>query len=524
MFDYSNLQGLYSAAQTRALDRHAIEKGGIAGHILMARAAAAAWAALLQHWPQPGPVQVACGTGNNGGDGYLLADIAHKRGYPVQVWQVGDPARIRGDALRAREQALANGVPIAPFTPGCLAANVQPNAQQNAQAGVVVDALLGTGLGGEVRPVQREAIDAMNAVGLPLLALDIPSGLCADSGRVLGAAVRAQATVTFIVAKRGLHTGAGPAHCGAISLAALDVPAASLAAHPADCQRLALHSLLRQWPARPAHAHKGDCGRVLVVGGDLGMGGAILLAAEAALRCGAGLVSVATREQHLAPLLARRPEAMARAVRGRQDLAPMLAAADVIALGPGLGQSSWSEQLFQAACGQAACGQAAGDRADGNDTGGATLVVDADALNLLARGVGGVCPPRRRWVLTPHPGEAARLLATDTAAIQADRFAAVRALQARFGGVVVLKGKGSLICDGERLLLSDYGNPGMASGGMGDVLSGVIAALLAQGLAPVDAAALGVCLHGAAADSAAAAGQRGLLASDLLAPMRELLG
>ncbi|GAB3275145.1 NAD(P)H-hydrate dehydratase [Parahaliea aestuarii] len=507
MFDYSTQQGLYSAAQTRALDRHAIEKGGIAGGILMARAAAAAWELLLQRWPEPRRIQVVCGTGNNGGDGYLLADIAHKRGFPVTVWQVGDAGRIAGDALRAREQALANGVVVAPFARDCLAAE-----------GVLVDALLGTGLGGEVRPAQYEAIVAMNAAGLPLLALDIPSGLCADSGRVLGAAVKADATATFIVAKRGLYTGAGPACCGDIHLATIGVPRASLAANPAAVQRLDLYSLLAQWPARKPDAHKGDCGRVVVVGGDDGMGGAILLAAEAALRCGAGLVSAATRERHVSALLARCPEAMARGVRGGQDLAPMLAAVDAIALGPGLGQSSWSEQLFQAACDQAACDQAACEAQD------KTLVVDADGLNLLAGGAGGVRFPRQDWVLTPHPGEAARLLGTDTAAIQADRFAAVQALQARYGGVVVLKGKGSLICDGRHLLLSDYGNPGMASGGMGDVLSGVIAALLAQGLAPLDAAALGVCLHGAAADSAAGAGQRGLLASDLLAPMRELLG
>ncbi|TXS89245.1 NAD(P)H-hydrate dehydratase [Parahaliea maris] len=502
MFDYSAQQGLYSAEETRALDRHAIEFGGIPGPILMARAAAAAWESLLARWPDPARVQVICGTGNNGGDGYLLADIAHKRGYPVMVWQLGDSARISGDALHARNQALASGVPVTPWHQGCL----EPE-------GVLVDGLLGTGLGGEVRPVQREAIEAINASGLPVLALDIPSGLCADTGRVLGVSVRASATITFIVAKRGLFTAAGPGHCGELELADLAVPPGLIRHLPPGVRRLEIRSLLAQLAPRLPDTHKGHCGRVLVVGGDHGMGGATIMASEAALRCGAGLVSAATRDVHVAALLARRPEVMAHAVRGGQDLASLVAGTDVLALGPGLGQSSWSEQLFQTACAQAACSGDAG-----------AMVLDADALNLLVRGCGGVTPPRDNWVLTPHPGEAARLLETDTASVQADRYAAARALQSRYGGVVVLKGNGTLVCGAELLLLSDYGNPGMASGGMGDVLSGVIAGLLAQGLAPVDAAALGVCLHGAAADHAAAAGQRGLLAADLMAPMRELLG
>ncbi|MBN7795559.1 NAD(P)H-hydrate dehydratase [Parahaliea mediterranea] len=495
MFDFTQMQGLYTARQVRALDARAIGGAGIPGPILMARAAAAAWDQLLALWPRPELVQVLCGTGNNGGDGFLLAELAHKRGYPVAVYQLGDPARIGGDALKAREQALASGVPVAPYTAGCLESR-----------GVVVDAMLGTGLGGEVRDAQRGAIEAVNTLDLPVLAVDIPSGLCADSGRVLGAAVRAATTVTFIAAKRGLYTGDGQDCAGAVSLATLSVPAAVYAVEPPDCRRLSLDAMLAALPPRPANAHKGLYGRVLVAGGDLGMGGAIALAAEAALRCGAGLVSAATRAEHVPAILARSPEVMARGVASGQELASLLDGADVVALGPGLGQSPWSEQLFQAACEHRV-----------------PLVLDADALNLLGRRVGGVVPPRGNWILTPHPGEAARLLGCSTGEVQADRFAAARELQQRLGGVVVLKGNGTLVCDGEQVLLGDYGNPGMASGGMGDVLTGVIAALLAQGLAPVEAAALGVCLHGAAADRAAGAGQRGLLASDLAPHMRELL-
>ncbi len=487
---------LYTAAQIRALDHCAIHDHHIPGITLMSRAAAAAFSYLLEIWPAPASLQVMCGTGNNGGDGFMIADLAHKRGIDVTVFQLGDVEKIGGDALLARQQALANGVRIVPFDGAAL-----------APAGVIVDAMLGTGLGGEVRGVYVDAIDAVNASGAPVLAVDIPSGLCSDTGRVLGSAVRADLTVTFIGLKRGLFTLQAPDYTGAVQLSDLGVPPEVYAAVPADCARLELESLLDCLPPRPATAHKGLYGTVLVVGGDYGMAGAAVLAAEAALRCGAGLVKVATRPEHVAALVARAPEAMPRGVNSGEDFAPMLEAADVLVVGPGLGQSPWSAQLLQLALATSK-----------------PLVLDADALNMLAVGMLGGGRPAGNWVLTPHPGEAARLLGCTTAKVQADRFAAVSALQQRYGGVVILKGNGSLIAGGGEVLLSDYGNPGMASGGMGDVLSGVIGALLAQHLPPLEAAALGVCLHGAAADSAAGEGQRGLVASDLIPRMRALLG
>jgi NAD(P)H-hydrate epimerase len=215
---------------------------------------------------------------------------------------------------------------------------------------------------------------------------------------------------------------------------------------------------------------------------------------------------VATHAGHVAALVARTPEVMPRGVASGQELAPMVDAADILVVGPGLGRSPWSEQLLQVAAAS-----------------GKPMVLDADGLNLLAEG--RVVAPARRdnWVLTPHPGEAARLLGCSTAAIQEDRFASAQQLQQRYGGVVLLKGNGTVIAGSDCWLLSDYGNPGMASGGMGDVLSGVIGSLLAQRLPALEAAALGACLHGAAADMAAEQGQRGLAASDLIAPMRLLL-
>jgi len=490
---------LYTAEQTRALDHCAIHDYQVPGITLMSRAASAAFGALLENWPVPECIQVVCGTGNNGGDGFLMADLAHKRGIAVTVYQLGDPDKIGGDALLARRQALANGVNMQSFAAGVL-----------SQEGVIVDAMLGTGLGGEVRGEYRDAIDAINSLaagGVPVLAVDIPSGLCSDTGRVLGLAVRADLTVTFIGLKRGMFTMDAADYTGGIHFSDLAVPPEVYTRVYSDCGRLELESLLARLPPRPATSHKGHFGSVLVVGGERGMAGAAAMASEAALRCGAGLVRVATRAEHVAALVARTPETMPRGVSSGLDLAPLLDASDVLVVGPGLGQTTWSEQLLQFAAAS-----------------GKPMVLDADGLNLLALGriVDDSC--RENWILTPHPGEAARLLDTTVTQVQSDRFAACRALQERYGGVVILKGNGSIVAGQGQLVLSDYGNPGMASGGMGDVLSGVIGSLLAQHRPPLEAAALGVCLHGAAADIAAREGQRGLAATDLIPEMRGLLG
>jgi hydroxyethylthiazole kinase-like uncharacterized protein yjeF len=267
---------------------------------------------------------------------------------------------------------------------------------------------------------------------------------------------------------------------------------------------------------RPRDAHKGHFGHVLVVGGAAGFGGAALMAAEASARCGAGLTSVATHPSHVPALLARRPELMVHGLEQPDLINALLQRASVLVLGPGLGQESWGQQLFRQAL------QAAQARE-------LPLVLDADALNLLSKDATNGKPlTYSKWILTPHVGEAARLLQQSPESIQADREAAARHLQQRYGGVSLLKGAGSLVCcdqqGRQQLETCMHGNPGMASGGMGDVLSGVLGALLAQGFDPATAARLGVCLHGKAADlEAAAHGERGLLATDLLPHLRTLL-
>lgn len=496
---------LYTAAQTRELDRYAIEEVGISGFRLMSSAGRAAFELLRGLWPEASSLHVFCGTGNNGGDGYIVAALAQAGGIPVSVYQLGEASRISGDALTARNHALAEGVEVLPLQAGERLGEGAAGAK--VDGGIIVDALLGTGLRGEVRADAAAAIDTINASALPVLSIDIPSGLCSDSGSVLGCAVRADHSITFIGIKRGLLTGEAPSYVGTLSFTDLEVPAEAYLAVPANCYWLELEDQLPRLPARPLHAHKGMFGHALIVGGDEGMAGAALMAAEASARCGAGLVSACTRPEHVAAFVARRPEVMTRGVAAGSELPPLLEKPSAIAIGPGLGTSPWSEQMLQQV----------------TDT-TLPLVMDADALNLLSQGP--VVQTRRRdnWILTPHPGEAARLLGVSSGDIQADRFAAVQNLQQRYGGVVVLKGVGTLVCGGAEVFLSPYGNPGMASGGMGDVLSGVLAALLAQGLEPLQAACLGVCLHGRAADLASAEGGVGMLATDLMPHLRLLLG
>lgn len=485
-------RALYTAAQMRRVDAAAGATLGLNGAALMQRAAEAAFDALCRRWPSALRITVCCGSGKNGGDGYLLARIARQAGRDVSVIALTPPQD--PDTQAAADAWRASGGFLHPFA----------GAASLPAADVYVDALYGIGLNRPLQGAAAALVDALNASGVPILALDIPSGLSADTGAVLGACVRAAATVSFIAWKRGQHTGAGTDTCGELELASLQLPSAVFDEEPAGAALLEWETLRTRLPARRRDVHKGLYGHVLAIGGDQGYGGAIRLAGEAALRSGAGLVSVATQEEHLAPLLAARPELMVAATAGPQELDALLNKATTLALGPGLGQRSWGHALWHRALASAK-----------------SAVLDADALNLLAR------HPRRftsPTVLTPHPAEAARLLASDSASVQTNRYAAALAIAERYNAVVVLKGAGSLIAaPGRAVAVCPWGNPGMASGGMGDVLTGVVAALLAQGLDAWDAACLGAAAHARAGDIAAADGA-GLLAADLFVPLRRVLG
>ncbi len=480
---------LYTPAQVRELDRLAIDEHGVGGYTLMQRAARAALQDLRRLWPGATRLTIVCGPGNNGGDGFLLAALALEQGLRAQVVALTDQSS--GDAAKAREAFVAAGGEIRQAQTG----------QALQPADVLVDALFGSGFDRAAEGLAAELIDGLNGVEAPVFAIDVPSGLQAETGRMLGRCVQADATICLVAWKQGLFTAQGADCCGQLSLARLDLPDALYDKVAAPARLLRVECL----PPRKHDSHKGRYGHVLVMGGDSGFGGAVRLAGEAALRCGAGLVSVATRQAHVAPLLAARPELMVHATDADGVASELFARASVLVTGPGLGQGGWGQRLFAQAL---AAGQ--------------PMVLDADGLNLLAGRNSAFAG--RSVVLTPHPGEAARLLGSSSEGIQADRFAAARALARRYRCVVVLKGAGSLIAnsDGE-VRVCPWGNPGMASGGMGDVLSGVIGALLGQGLDAWRAACLGTGLHSRAGDRAAMQGQRGMLASDLLPALRSLL-
>ena len=486
---------IYRARQTREIDRVVIEQHGVPGITLMRRAGAAAFKRMMERYSRVAHLVVVCGPGNNGGDGYVVALCARQIGIRVTVLAVGGDNT--GDAATAcRDYHDHGGITVAVEDAGAVIAS----------ADLLVDALFGTGLSRAPQGDAAEVIARINQAGagasggVPVVSLDMPSGLHSDTGFAFSPCVVADTTVTFIGVKLGLLTGRGRSHAGEIVFEDLRIPAEARRAAP-PAARIIQPPVLAK---RAREMHKGDAGRVLVVGGERGMLGAVLLAGEAALRCGSGLVTLAGDAAHLDLAALHRPELMS-ADAARIAPEDVSALADVVVLGPGLGQSEWSERIFE--------------RFIHCDL---PMVVDADGLNWLAR-----ARPRQRAnrVLTPHPGEAARLLQSSPADIQADRPAAAAEIVARFGGVCVLKGAGTLVAHADGALwLCDRGNPGMASAGMGDVLSGIVASTIGQGMPAADAATAAVWLHASAADIAAGeTGERSVLARDVIARLPPLI-
>lgn len=510
---------LYTAEQVRLLDKIAIEQCEIPGFTLMQTAASVTFNTLMERWPQTRHVQVFAGAGNNAGDGYLVASLAREQGLSVEVITLSDPKKLKGDALLAWQWADKRQVPMMTL------ADFDCEHEKDHAHPVIVDALLGTGLDRDVAGDYFEAITFINGSGRPVVAADIPSGLSADTGKCMGIAVRADITVTFIGMKQGLLTNEAGDYVGELIYHDLDVPGRVFEGESSpvpSSRRIDINSIASLVQPRAVASHKGSHGHVVIVGGDRSFGGAVIMAAESALRSGAGLVSVITRSCHRPALLARRPEVM---VLGTEDensqMDSLIERATAIVVGPGLGRSDWARDLLQ--------------RALRTQLAKSTpLIVDADALHLLAEKreqgsvAGGTGVKRDNWILTPHPGEAAALLDSTTADVQADRFASVRQLQKVWGGVCLLKGSGSLICSvndsGQSIFLCSEGNAGMATGGMGDVLSGVVGGLVAQGNSLENSLCAAVCIHGEAADlSMQASGQRGMAATDLMPYIRELV-
>ena len=480
---------VFTASEVRAFDRRAIDEFSIPGIRLMHRAGRGAFDVARSRWPNARVLSIVCGSGNNAGDGYVVAGCAKDAGFDVQLVPVGDPRKLVGEAMQACRFAQAR-----------LGAFEQQLDGWNVGGDVVVDALLGTGAEGAVRRPYQAAIDRINEAGKPILSLDVPSGVDAETGGLLTAhPVRADVTVTFVAAKLGLVTGDAVDFVGELVIDGLDLPEAVF---DRPGVRVMDGAGLATLARRPG-AHKGDFGRLLIVGGETDMGGAVLLAGEAALRTGAGLVTIATRSENRAAILARRPELMVRGVEGPKDIADLVERASAIAVGPGLGRDAWGAGLLGAVADAAK-----------------PMVVDADGLNIVAE---RDCDLPSTTIITPHPGEAGRLLGETTTWIQSNRpEAAARLSKRKLSDVIaVLKGAGTLTArQGAVESVCLAGNPGMATAGSGDVLTGIVGALLARGMGPLAAAELGVWLHARAGDEARAGQAGSLIAGDLIGALR----
>ena len=480
---------LYTVDQIRLLEQRAIQQLAIPSLALMHRAGEAVFTTMTQRWPSLRRILILAGSGNNAGDGYVVANLALQAGYKTQVLCLSDPNQLSGDALICYKDYLRSG-----------GETIVGDHDIDLAADIIVDALFGIGLNRPLTQPYERLISQVNQTTAIRVALDVPSGIEANTGVVLGKqAFRADLTVSFIAGKPGLYTAEAVNYTGEIILADLGLCPEFLNQTPADFFQLNKPVL----SPRSKNAHKGHFGHVLLVGGNHGYSGAIRLAAEAALRSGAGLVSVATRASHSHLLALARPEIMSHAVEDADQLLPLLEKSTVVVVGPGLGQDLWAQRLLSIIV-----------------SSHKPTVWDADALNWLAK---HPCSMTNA-IFTPHPGEAARLLNCSTSEIASNRYSAVRALQSSLGGICLLKGAGSLITNGKQTWVSSTGNPGMASGGMGDVLAGLCGGLLAQGLSLLHACQLAVYVHGEAADlSAKMDGERGMLASDLINRLRSCL-
>lgn len=482
---------IYLSKQVAELDHIAIEELHVPGLTLMKRAGAATFLLMQQTWPKLNKIIILAGTGNNGGDGYVTANLALANNLSVIVIQVGDHSKLKGDAKTAYDEYVQNGGNCKPFNQIYLPA-----------CDVIIDALLGTGLSRSVKHPFDIAIELANKHKAPVLSVDIASGLDSDYGIPLGNAVLADVTITFVGMKLGILTAAGRKHSGKVYFDNLQIPKEAYSKVSPVCKNIKISEFYKCLGNRDADAHKGNYGHVLVVGGNQGMAGSVMLSAEAAARTGSGLVSVATVKQHARLAINTCKEIMVHGVDSVCELLPLLGSATIIAAGPGLGQDSWAKNILVKILETEL-----------------PVVMDADALNMLAN------EPMKKntWVLTPHPGEAARLLNVATKEIQHNRLEAVETIQKKYGGVCVLKGSGTLVASKNEISICTAGNPGMASGGMGDVLTGIIAGLWGQGLSSYNAACFGVELHAKSAEIASADGMRGMLASDLFAPLRKLV-
>lgn len=481
---------VYSRQQILDLESSAIEQHGIKSYELMQRAGKAAFMFIRQHYPKARRILVITGGGNNAGDGYILARLLHSADFECFTMPVVPITKLRGDAMRAQnDYAVHDGrdIDVSDSLPEC---------------DLIVDALLGTGLNREVENEFADIINAINRTPVPVLSIDIPSGLSAETGNPMGPAIYANNTLTFIGLKSGLISGESRNYCGKIEVDSLNLPEVVFEAVKPLGMTLSETLPMTLLPARKQDGYKNLYGHVLVIGGNDGYPNAARLAAEAAARTGAGLVSVASHPDNVAAIASGCGSLMVRGIHEPRDLADLMQKADVVLIGPGLGQDKWAQKLFARVLETRK-----------------PMVLDADALRLLGNNP-GQCD---HWILTPHPGEAAQLLACNTQEIELNRRSSALAIQEQYSGVAVLKGAGTLICHDQNLYFCTRGNVSLATGGSGDILAGMIASLAGQGLSLLDAANTGVMIHGIAAELISQQGTRGLLAEDLFPAIYKLI-
>lgn len=498
-----------TAQEMRDIDKATMEWFGLPGVVLMENAgrAVAEKAIAILGDPVGKVVFIVCGGGNNGGDGYAAARWLHNRGARVKLFLAVDRGSVQSDALVHLETALRMGVECFDIT--------EPRGMEKARiaaafADLVIDALLGTGYHGEMSEPYRDSIELMNGAGRIILSVDIPSGVDADSGAVRDKAVAAFATVTFGLPKPGLLLYPGAGCAGKVEVAAIGIPTELLTAATIRQNWVTKQIASALLPKRPPDSHKGNFGHVLVVAGSRGMSGAAFLATQGALRAGAGLVTAAVPSGIGAVMEMKTTEAMTLelpetltgglgedAVKLARDFSSR---SSVLLIGPGLGRHEDTMEFVRELVRFA-------DR---------PLVLDADALFAIGGHMEVLADAKALPVLTPHPGEMSMLTGLSIRQIQSDRIGAARRSAAEWGSILVLKGSHTVVAfpDGE-IYVNSTGNPAMSSGGTGDVLAGIIAALIAQGLSSHDAVVLGVYLHGMAGDLAAGGRTAGMTAMDL---------
>ncbi|MFA6564833.1 MAG: NAD(P)H-hydrate dehydratase [Verrucomicrobiia bacterium] len=497
---------IVTAEQMRELDRRTIQEGHVSGLELMERAGIGVFnVAQTMTVARERGVALFVGKGNNGGDAIVAAEQLYKAGCgwgPITVVLTSNPEEFSGDAFYYWKRIAQLRPRIIHFDPH----RKEPAAEVLAGCGLIVDGLLGTGASGEPRSPVREAIELINVAKRPTLAIDIPSGLDANTGQCAGACVRADVTATIGLPKSGLLQQSAIDNVGRLAIVDIGIPEAFTTALPRGRDYFMLSDARTLLPSRRPSAHKGDFGHLLMVAGSEGYTGAAVLCSQAAMRSGVGLVTLAV-PRAVWPIVASQccevmPRPFDPAEAGPEVVAPMLEKCDALAIGPGLGQSKAIESVVHWLLQN--CTK--------------PMVIDADALNMLANNPAWLRNARGPVVITPHPGEMGRLTGTSTMAVQSDRWGRATRFAAETKAVVVLKGARTVVANpAGDITINSTGNPGMASGGVGDVLTGVVGALLAQNFSPFDAARLGAWLHGFAGDLATQEiGEEALIASDVI--------